>query len=748
MLLAAFGLTVLLGAVGAGLYLRGMADDIRPRLEQAASKYLRRSLRIGDLEWRFRPTLVLIGRNVVLLDSDRSVLASSPEIVIDVAVSSLPDGIFAIERMTIRRLRTHLLRGPDDRVPLAEMLKDISQGGADASPPPADVRFEFRRIELREADVRLRRASDPQAQSRMQADGFILLGGSFPFQLSGKLTRAGFEGDLSLAGALRPSLDVLARSEALPLGALQEIAPALAGWTGRLVAVEGRMGRRDASLKWELRGAAEGLRPLEASWIPEIGGTYELSSHSESRLTLAASYPWPAGPGRIRADIGIEPASGQGSRWDVRTATASWSAEDIRLDGLFPAGKWPVTLSGTASGTGAWTGDLSELSALGGSGSANIELRELSLAAKDGSTPTIPRMQAGIMWSPRQPLHIDLRAGEAWTLRASAHSLSEKSLSAEIEGRMLDFDRLNGWFAPLRGSSGPSAETGWTIDARGRFQQARFREIELEHVSLRLEKRPVSLRISELRARGMGGSMEAELDLAIPAAGDPSGPASFDFRWTTESMDIEKLLRSFGARYMISGTGRTQGRLKGPLDLPRWRDTAGRIDIEAKDGTIWNAPALTKVLSNLSVTSVLRKAGKKAEPGLPFHSVRASIELGGGKAVIRDPALLENPTLKLVYIGSYNLIDETIEGKFVIHFLTVMDEVIRAVPGVRRILLGKRMGLVPIWVEVRGPRQDPKVTVLPARSITDALWKPVENLFKLPLDLIPPKKPDRGPERK
>ncbi|MFH2202320.1 MAG: AsmA-like C-terminal region-containing protein [Elusimicrobiota bacterium] len=712
---AALGLTVLLVACGAARYLHNLADDLRPRLEGAASKYLRRRLLIENLEWRVLPSPALIGRDVRLLETDGSVLASSPEIVLDVALLRMLYGSFEIERMTILQLRTHLIRRSDGRFPLAQMVKEAAQEDANAGSAPSGVGFKFRRIELRKATLRLWKDDAPRRQTALQADGFILLGGSVPFRLSGELRRNEFRSGLTLTGAFRPGLTVRAQSAELPLEALDEFAPAGKGWTGNIAAAA-RLRRRDAGLRWDVSGTVADLRPPGAFAALKMRGDFRVSSHSTSTLKLAASQPGMRGTAR--------------ATWRARKARLEWDIPEIQLEDITRAAGWPAIASGTASGTGRWEGQLDELPALRGSGRADISLRDFSFTNGTSSTSAIPQLRARIEWKPQAPWRIDLQAGDAWKLQALAHTVSTRSLTAEIEGKMLDLERLHDWMRLLREIPDGLAGDDWAVDAQAKFLQARFRETPLEELALKLEKRPEIVRISGLRARGMGGSLAADIELSTRE------PASYDIRWSTEGMDIEKLMRSSGAKYMISGVGHTRGRLRGPLDQPQWRHAAGTIDIEVKDGKIWQAPALVQVLSALSVTSVLRRMGRKSELGLPFRSGRAQIELGGGKAVIRTPAHIENPAFKLAFIGSYDLSDETIDGRFVIHFLTVLDEVIRAVPGVRKILLNNRMGLVPIWVEVRGPRQNPKVTVLSARSISDAFWRPVSDLFRLPLDLI------------
>jgi hypothetical protein len=87
-------------------------------------------------------------------------------------------------------------------------------------------------------------------------------------------------------------------------------------------------------------------------------------------------------------------------------------------------------------------------------------------------------------------------------------------------------------------------------------------------------------------------------------------------------------------------------------------------------------------------------------------------------------------------VGTYDLPTRAVDGRLVVNFLTVTDEIIRLIPGVREILLGKQKGLIPIWVKVTGKADDPAVVVLPARTITGPVWNTFKHILRLPKTIL------------
>jgi hypothetical protein len=95
-------------------------------------------------------------------------------------------------------------------------------------------------------------------------------------------------------------------------------------------------------------------------------------------------------------------------------------------------------------------------------------------------------------------------------------------------------------------------------------------------------------------------------------------------------------------------------------------------------------------------------------------------------------AMLQNDTLQLAMMGKADLVNGTVDGDMVFYFLTVLDEAINSIPGIRTVLLGGKKSLIPTWVKVSGPIDDPQITALPAKTLTDTAWSTIRNTFNFP----------------
>lgn len=229
----------------------------------------------------------------------------------------------------------------------------------------------------------------------------------------------------------------------------------------------------------------------------------------------------------------------------------------------------------------------------------------------------------------------------------------------------------------------------------------------------------------------LAGSVTARLSYA------PSAPTeALKISWKTSGVSAQDLFRLAGSTTPVGGTADTHGSL---TTLPGERflhAMNGEIALDFKNGWIGDMPALLKILSRLNIASFLSRISGHRRARVPFDEAQGLIRIQNGRASTVDPFVLKNKTLEMAFMGSYDLPGARVDGKVVVNFLTVTDEIIHLLPGVRDILLGGEKGLVPIWVQVRGPASDPDVKVLSWRSVADPAWNAVKRAVTLPKTLF------------
>jgi hypothetical protein len=226
---------------------------------------------------------------------------------------------------------------------------------------------------------------------------------------------------------------------------------------------------------------------------------------------------------------------------------------------------------------------------------------------------------------------------------------------------------------------------------------------------------------------GLGGS------ITVNASYLPSlSTSSLKISWKTVGIEAQDLFHLAGSSVEARGTADSEGTLETMPGGEFFPKMNGEINLHVKDGWFGNVPGLFKILSRINLTTLLTEIKGEHRAHVPFDETHGTVTIENGKASTKEPFVLQNKTVEMAFMGTYDLTDKTVDGKIVINFLTVTDEIIQKIPGVRDILLGDGRGLIPIWVEVKGKAHDPKVRVLSGKSITSPVWNTVSHILHLP----------------
>lgn len=232
--------------------------------------------------------------------------------------------------------------------------------------------------------------------------------------------------------------------------------------------------------------------------------------------------------------------------------------------------------------------------------------------------------------------------------------------------------------------------------------------------------------LEHLSMRGLGG--------AIAGSGryDPSASGAITLDWTTSGVSLQQLFRIAGSSREASGTLDSAGRIEtrlGDAFLPAMN---GKVSLDLKDGWLGGMPGLLKVMTKLNLATLFSKMGKHHQARVPFDEAHGSLTIANGKATTDHPLILKNKTLLIGYLGSVDLPAQTLDGRVVVQVLTVTDELVKLIPGLRDILLGKAKSMTPVWVGVKGKASDPQVDVLEGKTVTAPFWRAIKRVMKLP----------------
>jgi hypothetical protein len=325
-------------------------------------------------------------------------------------------------------------------------------------------------------------------------------------------------------------------------------------------------------------------------------------------------------------------------------------------------------------------------------------------------------------------------------------------LDLSFQSSMLDVDQLLRYWETSHSTSIVAGSTNtissieekkpWCVNLQAFVKNAHFRGenfTDLELIAHRFTNQDVS--IETMTAHGLGGNLNATAEFRVDAQTVPVTetallPNNFNLYWNIQNIDLSKLSAVLKFPPVLSGVGSSTGAVSGNIFALSSKKTKGQIHFNLSNGWVSGLPGLVKTITSLNIRSLFKKESEKNHEGLPYQTAQASIVLRDGQAIFEPAAVFNNETLQVAFLGTIDLDKQTVKGNLVIHFLTLVSEVISAIPGVRSLLIGDQKSIIPIWVEIRGPLKDPEIEVRQSKSFTEPVWNAVRRLFKLPINLF------------
>jgi hypothetical protein len=170
----------------------------------------------------------------------------------------------------------------------------------------------------------------------------------------------------------------------------------------------------------------------------------------------------------------------------------------------------------------------------------------------------------------------------------------------------------------------------------------------------------------------------------------------------------------------------------------------GSVDFSAKKGKIYRYPLLAKIFSVLSVTEIFRgKTPDLGGSGFPYSALTVKGEIHHGVFQL-EQAYLSGSSIDLIADGEVDLAAKKINLTVLVAPFSTINWIIRHIP-----LVGKIMGgtLISVPVKVSGDLSDPDVTFLAPSAVGKRLVTILENILKIPVEIISPILPRQKEKR-
>jgi hypothetical protein len=165
------------------------------------------------------------------------------------------------------------------------------------------------------------------------------------------------------------------------------------------------------------------------------------------------------------------------------------------------------------------------------------------------------------------------------------------------------------------------------------------------------------------------------------------------------------------------------------------RSFRGPLELTVRDGRINRMTFLSRILTYLNVTEILRRKLPDLErEGFPYRTLVMRGEMNDGKILLRE-VTIDAPSMGIAATGEVDLLGRTEDMDVLVSPFRTADAVIGKIPIVHYILGGT---LVSIPIKVKGDIKDPKVTPLDPKAVGKGLLGIVERTFKSPARVLSP----------
>jgi uncharacterized protein YhdP len=235
------------------------------------------------------------------------------------------------------------------------------------------------------------------------------------------------------------------------------------------------------------------------------------------------------------------------------------------------------------------------------------------------------------------------------------------------------------------------------------------------------------------------------LDGAGTAVIDFPAGSTFSVGWDVDHIDALKLQKVAQTKVSVTGHLHSSGLLAGKMTPFDWSSTNGLVQLKLSTGTLTGLPGVVKLLTRLNLHTLFRTFEKNKTPDLPFDLIKTTFTVTHGVFATSSPLVFHSDTLSVWTRGTISVPEKKLDLDVVVQPLTLVDEVLKVIPGIKTILFGHRKTLVPIYVKVTGPFDDPNVDVRSLKTLQKTVWHMFKGIFKLPETML---QDVFGPEKK
>ena len=235
----------------------------------------------------------------------------------------------------------------------------------------------------------------------------------------------------------------------------------------------------------------------------------------------------------------------------------------------------------------------------------------------------------------------------------------------------------------------------------------------------------------------------------VSGAGKVASELTFDLAWkehtcidsdiTMENLDVKSVLNLLSLKDdTISGTFNIEGDLVSqfPEFKELTRSLNGTIKLEFSHGRIQKFTILSKILTILNLSQIFKlRFDEFITRGMPYKSIKGTLTVKDGVLSTED-LFLDGDQMRISGVGSINLPLDELNLSLAVEPLVTVDKILNNIPIIGKIFTGKDKSLIVSYFKVTGKIADPKVKVVPLKSLTRGVSNILEGLLGIPQQLL------------
>jgi AsmA-like C-terminal region len=179
----------------------------------------------------------------------------------------------------------------------------------------------------------------------------------------------------------------------------------------------------------------------------------------------------------------------------------------------------------------------------------------------------------------------------------------------------------------------------------------------------------------------------------------------------------------------VTGALSLKGNMRG--ETGTYATLNGEASLVIEKGYFQKLSAAAKIIGILNLPTLLAGKVDFSRKGMPFDCLDARVVVKNGLAKV-ERYVVDSPIMKMTAAGDYDIPNNNANMVMEVSPLGSYEEFFQGLPVFGKLFVGDGQELVTAFYEVKGPLEDPRVKLLPIKSVASG----VGALALLPLDIM------------